>query len=549
MATVNLDEMSAEPAEAGRFAKETPVSPSSRGPLSVNVAGVSEASAVAPRRAQSHSLAKSRYVSRINGRVKFPEQRAGGNRGYIAQLIRTCVPLALGDAAALTLAVALTALIGFDWVLPAEDAVATVLRWFIPTLVGLLTINVALGLYPAVRMGLVEEINRLGLTLWVLLVMNICRMSMESSLFATRATFVFASFVIAIFLLPLTRSRLRLLLGRTNWWGFATLVCGHDAAVVSVYQWLTENRRLGLRPLGVIASPAALEFDKETPGYLGDWPEASRIADREDAYWAVMVEPPESKDDITSIIEQFLGSVPQVFVVSQLTGMPDHWNRHQVNEGLEGLLVEHHLMLPVQQMVKRAMDLAIVAAVGLLLAPLFIALAIIIKLTSKGPVFYGHERVGRGNARFRAWKFRTMIDNAEDLIEDYLNENPGLRDEWERTHKLKQDPRVTAVGRFMRKWSIDELPQLWNVLTGEMSAVGPRPIVPNEIVKYGEHFEIFCSVLPGMTGLWQVSGRNDTTFDERIRLGVYYIHHWSPSLDMYLLVRTAKTVLFTKGAY
>jgi lipopolysaccharide/colanic/teichoic acid biosynthesis glycosyltransferase len=180
---------------------------------------------------------------------------------------------------------------------------------------------------------------------------------------------------------------------------------------------------------------------------------------------------------------------------------------------------------------------------------MFLALAVIIKLTSRGPVIYGHERVGRGNSRFRAWKFRTMVDNAEDLIEDYLNQYPELRDEWERTHKLKNDPRVTAVGRFMRKWSIDELPQLWNVLVGEMSAVGPRPIVPNEIVTYGEHFEIFCSVLPGMTGLWQVCGRNDTSFEERIRLGVYYIHRWSPWLDLYLLGRTVKTVLFSKGAY
>jgi lipopolysaccharide/colanic/teichoic acid biosynthesis glycosyltransferase len=164
-------------------------------------------------------------------------------------------------------------------------------------------------------------------------------------------------------------------------------------------------------------------------------------------------------------------------------------------------------------------------------------------------VFFGHERVGIGNTRFKAWKFRTMIDNAEAALEEYLAEHPELRSEWESTQKLKNDPRVTPIGRWMRKWSVDELPQLWNVLVGEMSAVGPRPIVPCEIEIYGEHFEIFCSVLPGMTGLWQVCGRNDTSFRERIQLGIYYIHHWSPWLDLYLLARTVKTILFTKGAY
>ncbi|HYO23669.1 MAG TPA: undecaprenyl-phosphate galactose phosphotransferase WbaP [Lacipirellulaceae bacterium] len=550
MATVNLDETSAEPTGVGRGAKDPHHAAGPVGTLSGEFSAVAaEAPAtLAPRRRRALP-AKSRYMNRVNGRVKFPERREAGNRPYLVQLVKTCLPLALGDVAGLTLAVLIASLVGFNWHLGADEPLRVMLRWFVPTIVGLLTINAAVGLYPAVRLGLVEEARRISLSLAVLLVMTFSRMSLGSELLRHRLLFAVAVFFISLFCLPYVRSKLRRVLGRTNWWGFSTLVCGHDAAVVSVYQWLADNRRLGLRPLGVVASPAALEFDKETPGYLGDWSDANRLANRGEAYWAVMVEPPETKDDITSTIEQYLGSVPHVFVVSQLTGMPDHWNRHQMSEGLEGLLVEHHLMLPVQQIVKRLMDLAIVATVGLLLSPLFLALAVVIKLSSKGPIFYGHERVGRGNTRFRAWKFRTMIANAENLIEDYLNQNPELRDEWERTHKLKQDPRVTAVGRFMRKWSIDELPQLWNVLVGEMSAVGPRPIVPNEIVKYGEHFESFCSVLPGMTGLWQVCGRNDTTFDERIRLGMYYIHHWSPSLDAYLLVRTAKTVLFSKGAY
>jgi Undecaprenyl-phosphate galactose phosphotransferase WbaP len=501
-----------------------------------------------PRRTNGAALAKSRYLGRVNGRVRFPEQRPGGNRSYLAQMLRTSIPLALGDLMALTVGV-LAAGLFVNFELGNDEPLSVFLRWFIPTYIGLLTMNAAMGLYPAVRMGIVEEMQRLALSLGVMFVMTVGRMNLSSELFLRRMTFALVACVFCVLLMPMVRKWLRMALGKTTWWGFPTLVCGHDAAVVSVYQWLCDHRRLGLRPLGVVASPDALELDRETPGYIGDWSEARAIAERGHAYWAVMVEPPESNAEVTATIEQYLGNVPQVLVLSELTGMPDHWNRHQMNEGLDGMLVEHHLMLPIQQIIKRCMDMAIVIIAGLLLAPMFLALAVIIKLTSRGPVIYGHERVGRGNSRFRAWKFRTMVDNAENLIEDYLNQYPELRDEWERTHKLKNDPRVTAVGRFMRKWSIDELPQLWNVLVGEMSAVGPRPIVPNEIVTYGEHFEIFCSVLPGMTGLWQVCGRNDTSFEERIRLGVYYIHRWSPWLDMYLLGRTVKTVLFSKGAY
>ena len=502
-----------------------------------------------PARGNGASLAKSRYPSRVHGRLRFPEQRREGSRRYVAQVLRTSIPLALGDLAALILAILICGAAGLDFRLGVEEPGRVFLRWFTPTAIGLLTINAVMGLYPAVRLGIVEEMQRLFLSLGVLYVMTFGRMNIASENMGARLLFATATFALCIFLMPMMRKWLRKLLGQTSWWGFPTLVCGHDAAVVSVYQWLCDHRRLGLIPLGVVADPRKLEIDEETPGYLGDWSEARALAEQRHAFWAVMVEPPESNVEVTATIEQHLGNVPHVLVVSELTGMPDHWNRHQLNEGLEGLLVEHHLMLPLQQIVKRCMDLAIATTAGLLLSPLFLAMAIIIKATSRGPVIYGHERVGRGNSRFRAWKFRTMVDNAETKIEEYLNKYPELRDEWERDRKLKNDPRVTAIGRFMRKWSIDELPQLWNVLKGEMSAVGPRPIVPNEIESYGEHFEIFCSVLPGMTGLWQVSGRNDTTFEERIRLGVHYIHRWSPWLDLYLLGRTIKTVLFSKGAY
>jgi Undecaprenyl-phosphate galactose phosphotransferase WbaP len=172
-----------------------------------------------------------------------------------------------------------------------------------------------------------------------------------------------------------------------------------------------------------------------------------------------------------------------------------------------------------------------------------------IRLSSRGPVFYGQTRIGRNNSTFTAWKFRSMFANADEVLLSQLEKNPKLRSEWERDHKLKNDPRITPVGRLLRKTSLDELPQLWNVFRGDMSLVGPRPIVAAEIARYSDVFEAYKSVRPGITGMWQVSGRNNTTYLERIRFDEYYVRNWSVWLDLYILVRTFKTVLFGEGAY
>ena len=143
-----------------------------------------------------------------------------------------------------------------------------------------------------------------------------------------------------------------------------------------------------------------------------------------------------------------------------------------------------------------------------------------------------------------------MVPNADQRLEQHLEKHPELREEWEKDHKLKNDPRVIpGVGQFLRKCSIDELPQLWNVLCGEMSLVGPRPIVTAEVEKYNDVFPLYLKVIPGITGLWQISGRNNTTYDRRIQLDAYYVRNWSPWLDLYILFRTVKTVLLREGAY
>jgi Undecaprenyl-phosphate galactose phosphotransferase WbaP len=211
--------------------------------------------------------------------------------------------------------------------------------------------------------------------------------------------------------------------------------------------------------------------------------------------------------------------------------------------------IDERLLLPLPRFTKRLADLTLTIFGGILILPLIGAIACAIKFSSPGPVFYNQKRIGIGGRSFQAWKFRTMVVNAEQVLQEYLNRDLTLNAEWQRDHKLKNDPRVTWIGRRLRKTSLDELPQLWNVLSGEMSLVGPRPIVDAEIGKYGVAYRLYERVVPGITGFWQVSGRNNTTYQERVELDMRYIRNWSLWFDLGILIRTIRVVFLRDGAY
>jgi lipopolysaccharide/colanic/teichoic acid biosynthesis glycosyltransferase len=183
------------------------------------------------------------------------------------------------------------------------------------------------------------------------------------------------------------------------------------------------------------------------------------------------------------------------------------------------------------------------------LLPVVGLVAILVKMSSPGPVFYSHRRIRRSGEFFSMWKFRTMCQNSAEVLEEYLKHHPEARAEWNRTHKLRVDPRITPIGSFLRRYSIDELPQLWNVLSGQMSLVGPRPIVAAEVEKYGDCFGHYCRVKPGLTGLWQVSGRSRLSYNERVALDCDYVERWSLRRDCVILLRTCLTVVNQDGAF
>ncbi|HEY9612900.1 sugar transferase [Allocoleopsis sp.] len=200
---------------------------------------------------------------------------------------------------------------------------------------------------------------------------------------------------------------------------------------------------------------------------------------------------------------------------------------------------------------KRLFDVMFSLSVLILFLPIYLLLALLIAISSPGPIFYAQERVGRNYKSFSCLKFRTMVENADEILTDLMETSPHLREEFEDNFKLKKDPRITVIGKFLRLTSLDEFPQFWNVLKGDMSVVGPRPLVPEELSKYGRHMDKVLTIRPGITGLWQVSGRNDIPYPLRVQMDVYYVNFRNFWLDLWLIFRTIGVILFPKnnGAY
>lgn len=206
-------------------------------------------------------------------------------------------------------------------------------------------------------------------------------------------------------------------------------------------------------------------------------------------------------------------------------------------------------VVPVGGTGKRLFDLAMSVAALVVLAPLFICIALLIVIGDGRPVLISHRRVGHRGQPFECLKFRSMVVNAPAVLDAHLRVNPEAAREWQDTHKLKDDPRITRLGQVIRRLSVDELPQFINVLRGDMSIVGPRPVVAAELERYGEEVEAYMRVRPGLTGAWQVSGRSDVSYEARVALDAQYVRNWSMAEDLRIIARTVPAVLTSKGSY
>jgi Undecaprenyl-phosphate galactose phosphotransferase WbaP len=418
-----------------------------------------------------------------------------------------------------------------------------------PALVLFVAVYALLGLYPGVGLSVPEEIRRVftATTTVYLLLGSTTFLFKEAETFS-RAIFLVA-WVLSLVGVPLTRALLRHWFAAQPWWGYPVVIMGAGKTGEEVARAMQRQPGLGFKPVAFLDDDHTKQGECRGIPVLGGLALAPKLAREWGVRHAVLAIPGISRPRLLEVIERYGSAFPKLTLIPDLFGMASLWVSATDMGGILGLDLRHNLLQPSARWLKRGLDLMGVLVGGLLLLPLLALIALLIRLDSSGPVGFAHERLGKDGRRFRALKFRTMVQNADEVLCQALKQDPALRAEWERDQKLRRDPRITRVGAWLRRTSLDELPQLWNVLVGEMSLVGPRPIVQAEVERYGDRFSLYAQVLPGMTGLWQVSGRNQTPYAQRVALDTYYVRNWSPWLDFYLLARTVWAVLWSDGAY
>jgi len=485
-------------------------------------------------------------------------QRRWISRGGAERTIVTAISLIFFDLLALTCCFASVSLIGATVVATLPSQLLTSQLLFAS--VSYLTIGYLLGLFPATAISPIFELRQLVMasTLSFALTMIFALLAFPLSL--SVALIGICGGFAGIVMLPLTRALSRHYLSRYSWWGERVVVIGSGVQGQAIYKFYRRAVQRGLKPVGIVDHARSLDDAAQVDSlglfsggagdpYLGPVSHLSRLARRHSVRWGIIA--PGGCDGMDTLeVMNFSGSLPNLIILPSEFSLPSLWASPRECAGVMGIHVQDHLRNPLGKLCKRIFDI-VGASIGLLLAaPLFVVAFVWIKLKSPGPAFYGHSRIGMERKTFQVWKFRTMILNADAVLESHLSSDPEMRREWFEDQKLRNDPRViSGIGKLLRKSSLDEIPQLWNVLKGDMSLVGPRPIVTNEIERYQEMISLYLRVRPGLTGLWQISGRNDTSYEQRVRLDSYYICNWSIWLDLYISLRTIKTVFLREGAY
>lgn len=345
-------------------------------------------------------------------------------------------------------------------------------------------------------------------------------------------------------LLPVAHLGTKRFFSQFSWWGYRTVFYVFEKKEARYIRLLIERLHVCLKPMLLLRHQED-SLDRETicgiPVLDGN-EFFSRPSPRCDGIF-LFLGYPQLGSGARTVLRRAETRFTKTIVLHESLNFGNQWARPVELGNHLGLEFVQRLLDARLLAAKRSVDLLSTSLMLVLLAPLFVLIALAIVATSPGPVFFLHERLGRGGKPFKLWKFRTMVPDAEEALQKVLRSDPVLRMEWETTHKLARDPRITAVGAFLRRTSLDELPQIINVLLGDMSLIGPRPIVRQELKKYGKSYEMVSKVRPGMTGLWQISGRSSLPYETRVELDVYYIKNWSFWLDLYIVLKTPWAVL------
>lgn len=408
-----------------------------------------------------------------------------------------------------------------------------------PTLV----VFYAAGLYPGISLPPADEVKKFSICSFFIFTGIALSITVEDA--DEKLPLVVALILavpIALVLLPSGREFARHVLSKSKSYGVPAIIFTNGNSADFIIDRLLKRPDLGYKPALIIKEDASHPSSYCGIPVFPPTNEIKKIIDDTRIKVAIICNWHSEPAELTNAFRYSI-SIPK----------PQDINSISTNiRDFGGILVyssTNNLTKKFSLFIKRTVDLLILLVSSPFVLPLVLVVSLLIKLSGPGPVFYGHKRIGKNGKEFKCWKFRSMNIRSQEMLEEILATDPVRRAEWEAERKFKDDPRVTKFGKILRKTSLDELPQLINVLLGQMSFVGPRPVTESETEKYGSYKDYVLSVLPGLSGMWQISGRSETSYEERIYYDTYYIQNWSVWLDIWILIKTVGVVLIGKGAY
>lgn len=417
----------------------------------------------------------------------------------------------------------------------------------VPAVPAFLLLYAVLGLYPGILRPPSEELKRLSLgsSIGFLFLSFVLFLGQQGTAYS-RAVII-TSWLLALALVPLARACTRRLCARKPWWGYPVLLfapSSEEAEALRVYFAHRDNglfiaRSVPINPDGTLLSDSAGQTDR----HLGE------LAAAHPGAFACILADSLPHEALHCLVQRLNRHFRRIVVRLDTPWLKQSSLRAANFPCGPVLAMRQNLLDPTRLRVKRLLDICFCLAGGVFFLLLIPLIALAIRLDSKGPVFFRQNRIGQSGKPFQMLKFRSMIANAPALHDAAFDKDSQLHAEWSKNLKLPNDPRLTRVGAFLRRTSLDELPQIINVIRGDMSLVGPRPMMEQEIERYGDTYDLYVRVKPGITGLWQISGRSQLSYARRLELVHYYIYNWSVWLDIYIIIRTVPIMISGKGAY
>ncbi|MEM4134577.1 MAG: undecaprenyl-phosphate galactose phosphotransferase WbaP [Candidatus Micrarchaeia archaeon] len=391
-------------------------------------------------------------------------------------------------------------------------------------------------------------------TMWIILLFAYLSITKEIENFSR--ILIILIWVLSLISFPLFHYFTKMIFLKMKIFQVPVIIIGTDELSLNTAKGLIRQKYLGYNIIGFFSSNLdphnnLLKIDNCTYPILGSFENLENFLNKNEIWTGIIaIESIESKE-LTHIINLVQKYVRRVIVIPNLFGvsLTNTEVLYLFEEGLFLLKITNKLKSSTNRFIKRIFDITISMILLPLLLPIILIIGVLIKLDSPGPIFYIHHRIGKNGKKIPVLKFRSMFINSQEILEKLINENPEIRKEWEENFKLKKDPRITKIGKFLRRTSLDELPQIFNVLIGQMSLVGPRPVLQEELDRYyGEYAEYYYMVPPGITGLWQVSGRSNTSYEFRVWIDTWYVLNWSVWMDIVILFKTIKSVIKMDGA-